>query len=167
MRRARTGDPLEAVARLQNLSFSRPWSAEAIGWELRHTDVARLFVLEDTAQAADGSTLVAYCGCWLVLDELHVNSLAVLPEARSRGHARRLLLDVFQEMTAEGATAATLEVRRSNTAALALYRGLGFQIEAERPNYYQQPSEDALILWHRDLGSFGGRADSAASRRGT
>jgi ribosomal-protein-alanine N-acetyltransferase len=51
----------------------------------------------------------------------------------------------------EGATRATLEVRRSNEAARILYERLGFAVEAIRPDYYTNPREDALILWLRDL----------------
>lgn len=147
------GQPLDEVARLQHASFTRPWSAEAIGWELRETDVARLYVLEQAPAPADATTaLLAYCACWVIFDELHINSLAVAPEARRHGHARRLLDHVFREVLLEGVTAATLEVRRSNTAALALYAGFGFHVEAVRADYYQHPREDALILWHRALG---------------
>jgi ribosomal-protein-alanine N-acetyltransferase len=152
VRRALAGESLESVAGLQHLSFTSPWSAEAISWELRETDVARLYVLEEEAEpgCAD-ARLLAYCACWVIFDELHINSLAVAPEARRKGYARRLLDHVFQDVVSEGVTAATLEVRRSNTAALALYDRLGFQVEGVRANYYQNPREDALVLWHRAL----------------
>ena len=159
VRRAQVGEPLDSVARLQNLAFTRPWSAEAIGWELRETEAARLYVLERETPTAGTMTLVAYCACWLILDELHINSLAVAPDARRCGHARRLLVDVFLDVGLDGVTSATLEVRRSNAAALALYTGLGFQVDAVRPGYYQHPTEDALILWHRGLATLGLETD--------
>lgn len=157
VRRAEAGESLDRVAGIQHQSFTRPWSADAISWELRETDVARLYVLEEELSPAPESSeprlgrLLAYCACWVVFDELHINSLAVDPDARRKGHARRLLDCIFQEVVSEGVTAATLEVRRSNIAALALYEGLGFQVDAVRANYYQQPREDALILWNRAL----------------
>ena len=149
VRRALADESLDSVAGLQHLSFTSPWSADAIGWELRETDVARLYVLEEEAQ--EGTRLLAYCACWVIFDELHINSLAVAPDVRRRGHARRLLDHVFQDVVSDGVTSATLEVRRSNTAALALYNRLGFQVEGVRANYYQNPREDALVLWHRAL----------------
>ena len=149
VRRAQAGESLDSVAGLQHLSFTSPWSADAIRWELRETDVARLYVLEEEVE--EGTRLLAYCACWVIFDELHINSLAVAPDARRRGHARRLLDHVFQDVVSDGVTAATLEVRRSNTAALALYNRLGFQVEGVRANYYQNPREDALVLWHRAL----------------
>lgn len=157
VRRAGAGESLDSVAGIQHQSFTSPWSVDAIRWELRETDVARLYVLEEEVGPHDGRSvtqrdrLLAYCACWVVFDELHINSLAVAPEDRRKGHARRLLTRVFQEVVSEGVTAATLEVRRSNLAALALYEGLGFQVEAVRTDYYQHPREDALILWHRAL----------------
>ena len=157
VRRAEASESLDRVAGLQHQSFTSPWSADAIGWELRETDVARLYVLE-VEDIEDGDTpcgdgLLAYCACWIIFDELHINSLAVAPDARRRGHARRLLSHVFREAVREGATSATLEVRRSNIAALGLYEHLGFQVEGTRANYYQKPREDALVLWHRALAS--------------
>jgi ribosomal-protein-alanine N-acetyltransferase len=133
------------VAALQAETFTNPWSAESIRWEMANTDVARVYVLR-----ADG-VLAAFCACWVILDELHINSLAVAPARRRQGLATRLLRDVFRAARAEGVTKATLEVRRSNEAALGLYVALGFSVEGVRKDYYQQPREDALVLWCRDL----------------
>jgi ribosomal-protein-alanine N-acetyltransferase len=144
LRRASTAEDLAAVADLQKATFTNAWGTEAIRWELEHTDVARLYVMYEPQGA-----LVGYCACWMVFDELHINSLAVGGAWRRRGMARRLLRHVLRDAAAAGARSATLEVRRSNEAARALYEGLGFQVEAERTGYYQEPPEDALILWHR------------------
>jgi ribosomal-protein-alanine N-acetyltransferase len=87
----------------------------------------------------------------MVFDELHLNSVAVDDRWRRQGAARLLLRHVLAEAAAAGARSATLEVRRSNTAALALYDALGFKVEAVRRDYYQDPREDALILWNRAI----------------
>ena len=148
IRISRSSSPadLAEVAALQRRSFSHGWGAEAIQWELENTNVARIYV----ARSASGD-LVAYCACWIVFDELHINSLAVDERLRRQGIARRLLDQVVRDAIAEGARMATLEVRQSNAAARALYEGLGFRIEGVRRNYYQDPREDGLILWHRTL----------------
>jgi ribosomal-protein-alanine N-acetyltransferase len=140
------GDDLSAIAELQRRSFTNPWGAESIQWELANTDVARLYI----ANAADGA-VVAYCACWLIFDELHINSLAVDEDVRRRGVARQLLREVFRDAIRAGARSATLEVRRSNEAARRLYLSLGFVVDTVRRDYYQLPREDALILWHRQL----------------
>ena len=68
----RGADDLGRRRALQRRTFTNPWGAEAIRWELENTDVARLYVVR-----AAGGALVAYCACWMVFDELHINSLAV------------------------------------------------------------------------------------------
>ena len=148
--RAITREELGEVAALQRRSFTNAWGAEAIQWELEHTDVARLY----TARV-DGR-LVGYCACWIVFDELHINSIAIDDAWRRRGVARSLLTEVFRDAFGAGARMATLEVRQSNTAARHLYENLGFAVEGVRRNYYQDPREDGLILWHRRLADFVG-----------
>jgi ribosomal-protein-alanine N-acetyltransferase len=159
IRRANTPADLAEVDALQRQTFTNPWGAEAIRWELENTDVSRLYVMRDAAGA-----LVAYCACWMVFDELHINSLAVDVSHRRKGLAHRLLVHVLREAVQAGANAATLEVRRSNSAARALYEGLGFSIEGVRRDYYQDPREDAVILWKRDLK--GQRAEGKGQREG-
>ena len=147
--RVRDPDELSGVLALQTSSFTNPWSAEALAWELEHSPVSRLYVLKDETAAP-----VAFCACWHLIDELHVNSLAVAPARRRQGLASLLMRGVLAAARGDGAAAATLEVRRSNEAARALYERLGFVVEAIRPDYYTNPREDALILWLRDLTGF-------------
>ncbi len=147
---ARGPEDLAAVEALQRSAFAHAWGAEAFGAELAERGMARVYV----ARAASGD-VVAYCACWLVVDELHINSLAVAEPWRRRGVATRLLDAVSREAREQGATSATLEVRESNRAARALYERLGFRVEGVRRDYYQAPREDAIILWNRKLGSVG------------
>jgi ribosomal-protein-alanine N-acetyltransferase len=137
---------IEAIVRLESESFTNPWSRETLVWELRNSDVTRVYLLRD-----DHGVVLAFCVCWVIFDELHINTLAVAPAARRTGLASHLLREVMAEAVRAGATKATLEVRASNTAALALYGRLGFHVEARRPRYYTQPEEDALILWREGL----------------
>jgi len=136
---------IDEIAALQSRTFTNPWSADSLRWEIANTDVARLYVLHvDEA-------LIGFCACWVILDELHINSVAIDDCWRRQGLASRLLREVCRDARDSGATQATLEVRRSNTAALALYERLGFTSEGVRQDYYQNPREDALVLWHRNL----------------
>jgi N6-L-threonylcarbamoyladenine synthase len=146
IRRANLADDLASVEALQRQTFTNAWGAEAIRCELENTDVARLYVMH----GPDGR-LVAYCACWIIFDELHINSLAVDTARRRQGLARRLLAHVLDDAMRGGAASATLEVRSSNAPARALYEGLGFKVEGIRRDYYQEPREDAVILWTRDL----------------
>jgi len=140
-------DDLEEVSALGAASFTNPWSREILARELRNRDVVRVYVLRSPEHQ-----LLAFCSAWFLADELHINTLAVREDARRRGHATRLLRFVFAEAVAAGAEHATLEVRRSNEAALRLYERFGFEVRGIRPNYYSQPVEDALILWQEKLG---------------
>ena len=133
---------VDEIVALETASFTNPWSKDALLWEMRNSDVTRVYVARD-----DDGTLVAFCACWFIFDELHINTMAVAEDRRRQGIASALLRHVLEEARASGARMATLEVRESNTAALHLYESLGFRIVARRPRYYTKPDEDALILW--------------------
>jgi ribosomal-protein-alanine N-acetyltransferase len=147
--RLRAGAPdadVDAVMALESESFTNPWPRATLIWELENSDVTRAYLLRD-----DRGGIAAFCVCWVVFDELHINTLAVAPAARRQGLATTLLRHVMADAAASGATRATLEVRASNAAALALYERLGFHVAATRPGYYVKPDEDALILWRDGL----------------
>jgi [ribosomal protein S18]-alanine N-acetyltransferase len=141
-------DFLDEVAALEAASFRSPWTREMRARELRESEVARLYVLR-----LEDSRVAAFCACWVIYDELHVNTIAVDPARRRQGLARALMDYVCADAARDGVRRATLEVRRSNEAALALYAGLGFAVRAVRPAYYSNPEEDALILWREGLTS--------------
>jgi ribosomal-protein-alanine N-acetyltransferase len=143
--RASGDEDLTEVEALQRRAFTPAWGPGALAWELAHNDVARLYLMRI------GGAIVAYCACWLIGEELHINSLAVDEAWRRRGLSRRLLEHVFTDAGRAGARTATLEVRQSNRAARSLYEGLGFRVEGVRREYYQEPREDALVLWNRRL----------------
>ena len=151
MRIERLVDPtadadIDAVVALETESFTNPWSRDTLVWELRNSDVTRAYLLRD-----DGGRVIAFCVCWVIFDELHINTLAVAASARRQGVASALLRHVIADAVVSGATKATLEVRASNLAAISLYERLGFHVAATRPRYYVKPEEDALILWREGL----------------
>ena len=141
-----TDADLDAIMALEDASFTNPWTRDAFVWELHNSDVTRVYLLRDAA-----GRIVAFCACWVIFDELHINTLAVAPEARRQGWATTLLRGIVEEAVRAGATRATLEVRASNDAALRLYQRLGFHVAARRPGYYTKPEEDGLILWRESL----------------
>ena len=83
---------------------------------------------------------------WLVSDELHVLTVATLPEFRRRGLARALLAHAIDFARGRGARTVLLEVRRSNLAALHLYTAFGFVTARIRPRYYADNQEDAIEM---------------------
>lgn len=133
---------LDDILRIESLTFTNPWTREMYLSELEHRNVSFFYIARDAVGEAIG-----FCNCWLVLDEVHINNLAVLPEQRRGGVASALLERVLKEGAARGAHRATLEVRRSNEAARKLYEKFGFTVTTVRRGYYSRPDEDALVLW--------------------
>jgi ribosomal-protein-alanine N-acetyltransferase len=141
-----TPDQIEDVLRIEESSFTNPWTRDMYIAELANRGVSFCFLAK-----ADNGTTVGFCSFWRVLDELHINNLAVTPERRRHGVATALLTHVLREGGRLGAQRATLEVRRSNEAARLLYDRFGFTVAGVRRAYYTKPVEDALVLWREGL----------------
>jgi ribosomal-protein-alanine N-acetyltransferase len=136
---------LDAILAIERASFTNPWTREMYLSEFRNRDVSFLFVARNAERCPIG-----FCAFWRVQDELHINNLAVLPEYRRAGVASALLERVLAEGRRHKAVLITLEVRASNEAARRLYDRFGFTLAGVRPEYYSEPTEDALILWRKE-----------------
>ena len=134
-------DDHDGVLALDEMCFNRPWTRADYVREL--ADPGRCFIFV----ARFGGGIVAYCSFWRIFDEAHINNFAVHPNWRRRGIGRALLTYSLTEAAELGAPRATLEVRVSNTPAIALYENGGFGRAGLRRAYYTHPVEDALILW--------------------
>jgi len=139
-------EQIDDVLAVEEASFSHPWTREMYLSELQNRGVSFCFFARE-----ESGRVVGFCSFWRVLDELHINNLAVLPDVRREGIASALLARVLQEGVSLGAHRATLEVRRSNEPARLLYERFGFSIAGVRRAYYSDPIEDALILWRDGL----------------
>ena len=134
-----------AVADLDRRSFSLPWSERAFTHEVTDNANARCWVAE--VSGPNGTPLLAGMAVvWLIVDEAHIATIAVEPSLRSQGIGRAMMAALLVDARQMGMLSATLEVRRSNLAAQALYRRFGFQEVGERLRYYKDNYEDALIL---------------------
>jgi ribosomal-protein-alanine N-acetyltransferase len=89
---------------------------------------------------------------WLGAGSGHLGNLAVVPEARRGGVASALVADLLAAARERGVGSLTLEVRATNDAAQALYRGHGFRLAGLRRGYYRDTGEDALVMEWRDEG---------------
>lgn len=149
---------LSGTAELERLSFSVPWS-ETVLKESLESRLDFLWVLEqgedgagespslETERARGTGNLVGYCNLRVIVGEGELMRIAVHPEFRGRGLSRKLMDRLSETAREQGAEAVTLEVRTSNRAAIELYKSYGFREEAVRKNYYENPVEDALIMW--------------------
>ena len=131
---------LDQVLDIERASFPTPWTRAAFCYEIEQNKVARCTVLRGRRG------IVGYLCLWEIGHEIHITNLAVHPEWRRRGVARQLLGAALAEGVARGVTLAFLEVRPSNTRALALYESLGFQVIGRRNGYYFDTGEDALVM---------------------
>jgi len=134
-------EDLDGVLAIEEASFNNPTTREWYEGELQRPEVCFIYVLRTPEYR-----VAAFCALWLVVDQVHINNLAVLPELRGRGLGIQLLEAVIVEAAHLGATLLTLEVRASNQPALRLYARAGFERTGLRKNYYTNPIEDALIL---------------------
>ena len=132
-----TAADVPSVAALEKLCFSDPWSASSIASELDNP-LSLWLVWEEDGTAA------AYLGVQRVPPQADVMNVAVSPALRRRGIARALFAELERRLPEIDEL--FLEVRASNSGAIALYRTLGFAQVGRRPNYYLDPREDALIL---------------------
>jgi ribosomal-protein-alanine N-acetyltransferase len=138
--RVATSADVAEVAALERGCYSDPWPRSAF---LALPDDPRVFFA--VARGSDGA-LAGYVVGWYVLDEAEIANLAVAPSDRGKGVGRALLDAVLNDAESRGVADVYLEVRRSNTAALKLYRSRGFEQVGMRKGYYRTPVEDALIL---------------------
>lgn len=132
---------LDGVLDIEAASFNNPTTREWYEGELKRPEVCFIYVLRTPDQPVAG-----FCAFWRVAEQIHINNLAIRPELRGQRLGSRLLQAVIAEATRLGASHATLEVRRSNLAAIRLYEQAGFSQAGVRPNYYTKPIEDALVL---------------------
>ena len=142
-----TLDDVPAVHRIEHASFPVPWPDYAFRQELQTNRLAHYLVVRA------GDETVGYGGLWLMVDEAHITTFAVLPEWRRRGIGGRLMLGLTNVARDLDARVMTLEVRLSNRPARALYARFGFRPVGVRPRYYSDNAEDALIMTTEPLSS--------------
>ncbi|MFB3926359.1 MAG: ribosomal protein S18-alanine N-acetyltransferase [Syntrophales bacterium] len=142
--RRMTLEDLDEILEIEHSSFGSPWSRDMFKAELRSRISLSLVAV---FREKDREYIAGYVNFWMVADEFHLNSIAVRRDLRRRGIASLLMAEVIRTAKMNGAVCGTLEVRKSNAAALSMYEKFGFLIKGIRPLYYTDTMEDALILW--------------------
>lgn len=139
-------EDVDGVIQIEQLCYGdHHWSKESFLNELRN-DLAYYYSL----YTKEGE-LAGYAGCWHILEEAHITTIAVAPNFRRKHFAQALLKQIIDDCYSAKIKYITLEVRVSNTPAINLYTKYGFSSFGTRKKYYQDNNEDALIMWTKNI----------------
>jgi [ribosomal protein S18]-alanine N-acetyltransferase len=131
---------LDAVERIERVSYPTPWSRSMFAGELAKPSSVCL-------GAFQGEDMLGYLIVARYVDAWHIMNVAVDEGFRGRGIARGMLERLFDLTIGDVERGYTLEVRVSNDTAIDLYQRLGFVETGVRRGYYTDNREDALIMW--------------------
>lgn len=148
---------LRRVLAIERRAYPSPWTERVFQDELAQV---RAGARDYLAGLVDGE-VVGYAGMLYADAEAHLTNVAVHEAWRGRGVATELLLELAWLARRRGCAAMSLEVRRTNAAAQALYRRFGFVPAGTRRRYYENV-DDAIVMWLADL-----QGDVVAARLGT
>lgn len=141
--RKMTLEDLDAATEIEKANFSNPWTKEGFESELK-ADNTLYLICESEGKP------VGLCGYIRSFEEADVTNVSVLREYRGQGIATALMKELLRLGTDDGISDFSLEVRVGNADAIHVYEKLGFVSEGIRPNFYDNPKEDAMIMWRRN-----------------
>lgn len=134
---------------IETRCFNTPWSMASFEYEFDGNHFAYYVVAEE--MCGQGSfvekKIIGFAGYWHVIDEVHITNIAVDPAYRRCGVAKKMIDHLLAYAVSQRMRTATLEVRVSNTSAITLYEGKGFEIGGRRKEYYVDNGEDAYVMW--------------------
>ena len=131
---------LKEVLKIEEMSFSMPWSFQSFYNELASNPYGYYVV------AVENDKVLGYGGMWILFEECHVTTIAVDPKRRREGIGRKIMEHLIEKAKEQDVEWVSLEVRASNIPAQNLYRSLGFEIVGIRRKYSQPNNEDAIIM---------------------
>ncbi len=136
---------LEGCATLEKLCFASPWSATSLEL-LTKEGIGVGYLCTERLPDSELTTVVAYGGMVIAVDEGQITNIAVHPDHRGKGYGLAVTMALIKHAKAHHLANITLEVRASNTPAIKLYDKLGFAEVGRRKNFYTRPTEDAIIM---------------------
>lgn len=135
-------EDIEQVSQVEAINFSRPWKKK--DFEKAYYDINAIYY---TAKL--NGKVIGVCGLYHLFGEGEIMNVSVVVEYRGNNISELMLKNLMEIAKEKQVESFTLEVRKSNASAIAVYQKLGFQIEGERKNCYDYPTENALIMWKR------------------
>ncbi len=133
---------IPAIVEVEKVCFAQPWSTQSLTAELEKENAALFAALDDN------KTVIGWAGLTHICGEGSITNVAVLPQARRCGVGEALVRALLTESVRLSLDWLMLEVRISNAAAVSLYQKLGFNPVGIRPNFYDFPREDAMLMRH-------------------
>lgn len=139
-----TVDDISQVAEIERQIFSIPWSEKAFKDSMESDNT--IYIV-----AKENNNVAGYAGMYLSFEEGNITNVAVNPLSRRKGIGEKIVRDILNKAYEKGVRDVFLEVRETNSAAIALYEKIGFKEEGIRKNFYEKPKENALIMWKHNL----------------
>lgn len=139
-----TVDDISQVAEIERQIFSIPWSEKAFRNSMESDNT--IYIV-----AKENNNVVGYAGMYLSFEEGNITNVAVNPLSRRKGIGEKIVRDILNRAYEKGVRDVFLEVRETNSVAIALYEKIGFKEEGIRKNFYDKPRENALIMWKHNL----------------
>lgn len=131
---------IDEILIIERASFSYPWTKSLFVNELKNP-YSHAYLLR-----THDNRVIGYIIFWLIMDEGHILNIAIHPEYRNKGFGSLLIKFSLDYLLKNSGRIMTLEVRKSNIQAIALYRKFGFRVVGIRKNYYISDREDALVM---------------------
>ena len=139
-----TVDDISQVAEIERQIFSILWSEKAFRDSMESDNT--IYIV-----AKENNNVAGYAGMYLSFEEGNITNVAVNPLSRRKGIGEKIVRDILNRAYEKGVRDVFLEVRETNSVAIALYEKIGFKEEGIRKNFYDKPRENALIMWKHNL----------------
>ena len=139
-----TVDDISQVAEIERQIFSIPWSEKAFRNSMESDNT--IYIV-----AKENNNVAGYAGMYLSFEEGNITNVAVNPLSRRKGIGEKIVRVILNRAYEKGVRDVFLEVRETNSVAIALYEKIGFKEEGIRKNFYDKPRENALIMWKHNL----------------
>ena len=118
---------LPAVLEIENLTFVSPWKEKDFRYELTENPVSNFWVIELELNLKASNQFLVFCDYWQTFDSATICKIAVHPEMQRHDLGSAMMDEIINDCAAKQVLTLTLEVRVSNSKAIAFYKKHGFR----------------------------------------